>query len=55
MNTTRRPAILLCLVAGMLAGCGADTSDLQAELERVKARKSGQIEPIPQLLSLIHI
>ncbi len=49
MSARGRSAILLCLVAGALVGCGADTSDLQAELERIKARKSGQIEPIPQL------
>ncbi|HJO36776.1 MAG: pilus assembly protein PilP [Pseudomonadota bacterium] len=49
MNARGLTATLLCLTAAALTGCGTDMSNLQAELERIKARKSGQIEPIPQL------
>ncbi|HXG28219.1 MAG TPA: pilus assembly protein PilP [Nevskiales bacterium] len=58
---TRRPAeriaprrsrsILLCalLLATALGGCGGDQDDLRQYIEEVKARKTKDIEPIPQI------
>jgi type IV pilus assembly protein PilP len=33
----------------VLSGCGADTRDLQAYIDEVKARPGGRIEPLPEI------
>ena len=38
------------LLAGLLVGCAADNSDLDAYIDSVKARKSTVVEPMPQVL-----
>lgn len=37
----------LCLLTLFLTSCGGDMSDLQAEVERIKARRNNQVDPIP--------
>lgn len=44
---TTLAALLLAVIA--LAGCEADTSDLDRYFEEVKSRPGGKIEPIPKL------
>ncbi|MCO6717106.1 pilus assembly protein PilP, partial [Streptomyces sp. CHB19.2] len=44
-----RTPLLLCLLTGMLVGCGSsDTSDLQAFMDETRAKPRGSIEPLPQ-------
>lgn len=50
----RRPlrisqALLALALLAMLGGCGRDMSDLEAYVAEVKARKSSDIEPIPEV------
>jgi len=44
-----KAALVAVLFAGLLGGCGGDTSDLRDYVAEVKARKSSDIEPIPQI------
>ena len=44
-----RALLAATLGATLLAGCGADKSDLEAWVAEVKSRKSTAIEPIPQM------
>lgn len=37
----------LSVLTLILTACGGDMSDLQAEVERIKARKNNQVDPIP--------
>lgn len=46
MSRLRVAGLLLAL---LLAGCGPDMSDLRQYVDEVKARKTAQIEPIPQM------
>lgn len=39
--------LTLGVLALVLTSCGGDMSDLQAEVERIKARKNNQVDPIP--------
>lgn len=49
-NVGRSLAALCCAVAlGGLAGCGSGTADLKAELDELKKRPGGRIEPLPEL------
>lgn len=44
-----RTLLLLCLLTGVLVGCGSgDTSDLQAFMDETRAKPRGSIEPLPQ-------
>jgi type IV pilus assembly protein PilP len=46
----RPPWLLLAATLGcVLSGCGADTRDLQAYIDEVKARPGGRIEPLPEI------
>jgi len=46
--TARKPGLLL--LSMMLAGCmNQDMSDLQQYVQKVKARKEGYIEPLPEI------
>jgi type IV pilus assembly protein PilP len=40
---------LAASLLGALAGCGGDTASLKAELEVMKKRPGGRIEPIPEI------
>ncbi|SRR5579871_580761 len=47
-----RPLIAVLLAAfvlGPIAGCGDSTSDLKTELEQMKKRPGGRIEPMPDI------
>lgn len=37
----------LSVLTLILTACGGDMTDLQAEIERIKARKNNQVDPIP--------
>lgn len=39
--------ISVTLISLLLSACSGDMSDLQAEVERIKARKNNQVDPIP--------
>jgi type IV pilus assembly protein PilP len=48
MMRSPRTSIVLCLLAGALAGCsGPDLSDLDTYMEEKRSRPGGIIEPIP--------
>jgi type IV pilus assembly protein PilP len=50
--TARRPrATLICILvlATAVGGCGGEQDDLRRYIEEVKARKTKDIEPIPQI------
>ena len=42
-------SLLAAMLLGSLAGCGAGTSDLKLELEAMKKRPGGRIEPIREI------
>ena len=44
---SRRIALGVALLGGLLTGCGNNSEDLQSYVEQVKARPKGAIEPIP--------
>jgi len=46
---TVRIGLTAILALGVLSGCGEDLSDLNDYVAEVKARKSSDIEPIPQI------
>lgn len=45
----RRRLLLLGALVAALAGCGADTDDLRAYVDEVKARPGNRIEPLPEI------
>jgi type IV pilus assembly protein PilP len=55
MNTQAHPRphwrgiTLLVLLTAIISGCGDDTDDLRKYIEEIKARKTNDIEPIPQI------
>lgn len=51
MNTRTKPiGILAVALSGLLlTACGHDMSDLEREVERIKARPAGEIEPLPEV------
>lgn len=49
LPSSLRLTVVLLAAAGLLAGCSRDMSDLQGYVAEVKARKSNQIDPIPQM------
>lgn len=42
-------SLALLVLSATISGCGGDSDDLQAYIEEVKARKTKDIEPIPQI------
>jgi type IV pilus assembly protein PilP len=41
--------LLIAALAGSVAACGGDSSELQAYIDAVKARPGGRIEPLPEI------
>jgi type IV pilus assembly protein PilP len=42
-------AVLAVMLLAPLAGCGGGTSDLKADLEQMKKRPGGRIDPMPEI------
>lgn len=49
MRTKHLAFALLLATVGLAGGCGGNNEDLMAEIEAVKARPGGRIDPLPQI------
>ena len=47
MTTVMRIAVATAVLA--IAGCSDDTEQLRAQIEEIKARPGGRIEPLPEV------
>ncbi len=49
MSIHGRTLLLVIASAALLAGCGANMSELDAEINKIKARPGGRIDPLPEI------